>query len=113
MKAVNSTIQSSPYSLNPSINPQNPLELQIAIPPPTAESRKQIWAEAEKAGEKTYHTIRQSRGAHQKKLNKMEKAKLVRPDDLHKARQNMEKLIEEANAFTKGLLDRAKKALES
>lgn len=69
-------------------------------------------AEADKAGEKTAHTIRQSRGTQQKKLNALEKNRVVRPDDLHKARGNMEKIIEEANKVTKDLLQKAKKALE-
>jgi len=113
VKPVSSAILSSPYSLSPVPNPNNPLELQITVPPPTAESRKQVVTQVDKASEVTLHTIRQARGAQQKKMNAMATAKTALPDVLKKGRDKMEKVVEEANKDTKAMVDKAKKALES
>jgi ribosome recycling factor len=56
---------------------------------------------AKEAGEKTLHSIRQARGAQQKVLRAMELAATARPDDLRKAKDKMEKVV-----------DAQKKALE-
>lgn len=112
---MSSAIQSSSLSLTPQPDPTgaNPLLLVVNIPPPTAESRKAVIAEAAKAGDGATSGIRNSRGKQQKKLRAMGLAKAARPDDLKKAGAQMEKLVEKATTELKKVVDNAKKVLES
>jgi ribosome recycling factor len=89
------------------------LLLLLQIPPPTAESRKAVVAEAAKAGEKASTAVRDARGKQQKKLRAMQVAKSARPDDLKKAGTLMEKAVEKGAAEVKKVVDNAKKVLES
>ncbi|CAD0086504.1 unnamed protein product [Aureobasidium mustum] len=86
---------------------QNPLLLNIPIPPPTAESRKQAVAAAAKAGDVANNAVRNARQGQQKKLRAMQLAKSARPDDLKKAGTQMEKVE------VKKIVDAAKKALDA
>lgn len=115
VKPITSAIQSSSLSLNPQPDPsgQNPLLLNINIPPPTADSRKAAVAEASKAGEKAAAAIRDARGKQQKKLRSMQLNKAARPDDLNKAGKQMEKVVEKGTGEMKKTVDNAKKVLES
>ena len=56
--------------------------------------------------------MRQARGAQQKKLRAMGLAKTVRPDDLKKAGDKMEKLVEGGYGEVKKVVEGAKKVLE-
>ncbi|MCJ1302324.1 Heat shock protein ssb1, partial [Hypocenomyce scalaris] len=109
---IKSTILSSPHSLNPIPSPTNPLELHIAIPPPTKESRLQALATASKAGEAAAHAVRQARGAQQKKLRAMGIARTVGPDDLRRAGERMEKVVEKGAAEVKKVVEGARRVLE-
>lgn len=70
-------------------------------------------AEATKAGDKAGTSIRDARGKQQKKLRGMQVAKSARPDDLKKAGDKMEKVVEGGSAEVKRIVDAAKKALEA
>lgn len=115
MKPVSSAIQSSSLSLTPQPDPTgaNPLLLVINIPPPTADSRKAVVAEAAKAGDKAATAVKDARGKQQKKLRAMQLDKSARPDELKKAGALMEKVVEKGSAEVKKVVDSAKKVLES
>lgn len=70
-------------------------------------------AQATKAGETAGASIRNARGAQQKKLRAMQLAKSARPDDLKKAGAQMEKVVEKGTAEVKRIVDGAKKVLDS
>ncbi|MCJ1405324.1 hypothetical protein MMC11_008551 [Xylographa trunciseda] len=112
VKPITSAILASPYSLNPVPAAHSPLELHIPVPPATQESRLQTVAAASKAGEAAGFAVRQARGAQQKALRAMELARTVRPDDLKKARERMEKAVEKGNEEVKKRVEGARKALE-
>ena len=69
-------------------------------------------AEAVRAGEKAGTGIRDARGKQQKKLRSMQVAKTARPDDLKKAGERMEKVVEKGQGEVKRIVDQAKKVLE-
>lgn len=115
LKPVSSAIQSSNLSLTPQPDPtgQNPLLLNVPIPPPTAESRRAAVAAAAKAGDVAGNAVRNARQGQQKKLRAMQLAKSARPDDLKKAGAQMEKVVEKGVAEVKKVVDGAKKALDA
>jgi ribosome recycling factor len=115
LKPVTSSIQSANLNLTPQADPtgQNPLLLNIPIPPPTAESRKQAVAAAAKAGDVANNLVRNARQGQQKKLRAMQLAKSARPDDLKKAGTQMEKVVEKGVQEVKKIVDAAKKALDA
>ena len=112
MKPIITAVLASPYSLNPVPSPQNPLELHINLPPPTAESRKQTLDAATEAGQAASNDVRSARSIQQKRLRTMQLAKKVRPDDLKRAHDKMEKVVEKGLAEVKKIVDGAKKSLE-
>ena len=65
-----------------------------------------------KAGETALHMVRQVRQTQQKKLRAMQVARKARPDDLKKAGDRMEKIVEKGNADVKKMVEGSKKALE-
>ena len=114
VKPTTSAIQSSNLNLTPQPDPtgNNPLLLVINIPPPTAESRRATVNEATKAGEKASTSIKDGRGKQQKKLRSMQVNKSARPDDLKKAGDRMEKIVEKGQVEVKKIVDNAKKVLD-
>ncbi|MCJ1477557.1 hypothetical protein MMC13_006229 [Lambiella insularis] len=112
-KAVVSAIRASPYSLNPVPAPHSPLELNIPVPPPTQEARLATLALAARAGEGAAMAVRQARGAQQKVLRAMELARTVRPDDLKRARERMEKVVEGGNEEVKRRVEEARRGLSA
>jgi ribosome recycling factor len=84
----------------------------LNIPPPTAESRKQVVAEASKAGEKAGTAVKDARSKQQKKMRAMQLSKSALPDDLKKAGTQMEKVVEKGTAEVKRVVDSARKVLE-
>lgn len=113
VKAVSSAIQGSSLSLTPQPDAQNPLQVNVPLPPPTAESRREAVKQATAAAEAANTAIRNTRGAQQKRLNAMKVAKSARPDDLKKAGERMEKVVEKGSAEVKKIVEAAKKVLES
>lgn len=115
VKAVSSAVLGSGLNLAPQPDPtgQNPNLLVVRIPPPTAESRKQVVEAAGKAGTVGADAVRNARAAQQKKFRKMELGKVVRPDDLKKASAKMEEVVRKKGEEIKKIVDAAKKALDA
>jgi ribosome recycling factor len=67
---------------------------------------------ARQAWERASGAIRDSRGAMHKHLQDLQKKKVARADDVHKAHDRMEKLVEKGQKEAKDLLESAKKGLE-
>ncbi|EFR01981.1 hypothetical protein MGYG_04984 [Nannizzia gypsea CBS 118893] len=112
VKPVMSAITASDLSLNPQADPHNPLQLNVAIPPPTKESREQTVKDAKAAMEKASNIVRNGRAALNKKL-KGKDLKKARPDDVRKAVDQMEKIAEKGQKDVKDVFEAAKKALEA
>jgi len=114
VKPVSSAIQGSKLSLTPTPDPtgQSATLLVVQVPPPTAESRRQVVAEAIKAGDKAGDGVRAARGAQQKRLRKFELDRAARPDDLRKAGKMMEGVVEKAMTEVKRIVEGAKKVLD-
>ena len=53
-----------------------------------------------------------ARGAHQKKLRAMSLAKTSGPDDLKRAQERMEKVVEKANLDAKKITEETRRMLE-
>ena len=112
IKPISNALLLSQFSLNPTASTHNPLELHIPIPPPTAESRKQTLDAAAKCGESAGQAIRHARGGQQKRLRAMQLARTALPDDVKKAGDKMEKVVEQANKQVKEIVEQAKRTLE-
>jgi ribosome recycling factor len=112
VKSVNSAIIASNLSLTPQQDSQNPLQLNIPIPPPTKESREQTSKAAKSAMEKAISAVRSSRSVLHKRLQDMQKKKEARPDDVRKAHDQMEKLAEKGQKEMKDAYELARKALD-
>lgn len=112
VKPTNSAIIASDLSLTPQQDPHNPLQLNIPIPPPTKESRDRTIQAAKTAMEKAANTVRNARGVVHKRLQEIQKKKIARPDDVRKAHDQMEKIVEKGQKEVKDTFEAAKKALE-
>ncbi|KAK1022787.1 hypothetical protein LTS16_025426, partial [Friedmanniomyces endolithicus] len=114
LKPIVTAIQTTPL-LNPPLNPQpdpsgqNPLLLVLAIPPPTAETRRLAVGEAGKLGERAGVAIREARARQQRKIRGLGVSKLARPDDLKKAGTGMEKVVERGMGEVKRVVEGVKK----
>jgi ribosome recycling factor len=98
--------------LNPQQDPHSPLQLNVVIPPPTKESREQAIKSAKIATNKAATAVRNARSALNKKLKAMRVKKLIRPDDLHKAIEQMEKIVERGQRDVKDAFEGARKTLQ-
>lgn len=112
LKAISSAILSSNLNLTPQPDAENELQLNINLPPPTTDARKEAVQAAQRAADVANDAVRNARGAHQKALRAMEKAKSARPDDVKKAGDQMEKIVTGGVAEVKKIADSAKKVLE-
>jgi ribosome recycling factor len=112
LKPISNAILSSQHSLVPALDAQNPLLLNIPVPPPTAESRAQAAAEAKKSMERASLEVRTARGDAQKRYRKMELAKKVIVDELRKAHEGMEKVAQKGQEEVKKVYEQAIKGLE-
>lgn len=113
IKAISSAILKSDLNLTPQPDAQNPLQLNIQLPTATAESRQATVKTAQDFAEKANTAVRNARGTQQKKLRSMQVGKAVRPDELKKASDRMEKVVTDGSAEVKRILDSAKRVLES
>ncbi len=114
VKAVMSAIHNAGLSLTPQLaDPKEPTHVLVPIPPPTRESRLEAVTTATRAGEQAGVALRNVRAAHQKKLRAWQLARTVRPDDLRKAGELMEKVVERGVDEVKKVVDGAKKVLTS
>ncbi|KAK2811939.1 hypothetical protein FQN50_001646 [Emmonsiellopsis sp. PD_5] len=113
LKPISSAITSSNLSLTPQPDPHNTLQLNIPIPPPTKESRDQSVKDAKAAMDKASNAVRNARGALNKKLKNMGVKKVIRPDDLRKAIEQMEKVAEKGQKEVKDVFEGARRTLEA
>ncbi|MCJ1264816.1 hypothetical protein MMC22_004691 [Lobaria immixta] len=109
LKPILSALNNSPHSLAPTASATNPLELHVALPPPTRESRSAVVDVVAKHGEQATAAISFARLAHKKKLRRLELSKSVRPDVLHKAGEEMEKVVGKGMAEVKRLIEGVRK----
>lgn len=112
VRAITTAIQSSPFSLTPTPDKENPLLLTFPVPPATAETRQQAADEAKKMKERADLDVRTARGDAQKLFNKWDKEKAVIKDELHKARLGMEKVVKTGTEEVQKTYEAALKTLE-
>lgn len=112
VRAITSAIQSSPFSLTPTTDKENPLLLTFPVPPATSETRQQAAEEAKRMRERADLDVRTARGNAQKLFNKWDKEKAIIKDELHKAREGMEKVVKSGSEEVKRTYDAALKTLE-
>lgn len=91
------------------MSPTDPLELHIPLPPPTRESRSAIIDTVAKHSEEARSALSLIRMAVKKNLRQLEMSKTVRPDELHKAKEKMEKVVGAGTAEVKRLLEGVRK----
>lgn len=72
----------------------------------------QAVAAAGRAGEAAAMAVRAARAVQQKRLRGMGLARRVRPDELRRAGERMEKVVERGNAEVKKVVEGARRALE-
>ena len=109
MKAITSALSAPPHNLNPQPSPTEPLTLTIPLPPITQESRQGAAKVAGQKGEAALFALREARGAHKKRLNKLSVGRLVGPDELRRAEKEMEKANEGAVAQAKKMIEEGKR----
>ena len=83
------------------------------MPPPTAESRQNAVAAANKTAEEARNRIRGARQAHQKKIRAFEIDKSIRPDDARKAHKEMDDIAKKGAEEVDRILEGAKRILEN
>ncbi|EHL03527.1 putative Ribosome-recycling factor, mitochondrial [Glarea lozoyensis 74030] len=111
--AIVSAIQANPeLNLQPQIDAENPVQLNVPIPPPTKESRDAALKKAAETGEVAKTGVQSARAVCQKRLRGMEVKKVVRPDDLKKAGKKMEGIVEKGVVDVKKMVEVAKKGME-
>lgn len=114
IKPITTAIASSPHSLTPLAPEQaNPLTVQVPLPPPTGDTRRDAIEAARKAAEKADAGIQRARQEHNKLIGKYKINKEVRPDDIQKAKKTMEEVVKKGHDEVKRIADGAKKVLES
>jgi len=111
IKPISSAITASNLSLTPQRDPHH-LQLNVQIPPPTKESRDQTIKTAKTAMERAANSVRKSRSALHKRLQEMQKKKIARPDDVRKAHDQMEKVVEKGQKEVRDLFETARKSIE-
>jgi len=111
IKPMSSAITASNLSLTPQRDPHN-LQLNVQIPPPTRESRDQMIKTAKAAMERAANSVRKSRSTLHKRLQEMQKKKMARPDDIRKAHDQMEKVVEKGQKEVKDLFETARRSIE-
>lgn len=111
--AITTAIQGAKdLNLQPQPDAKNDMQLNIAIPPPTKESRDLALNAASKTGETAKTAVQSARSVQQKRLRGMELKKTARPDDLKKAQKQMETIVEKGVADVKKAVDAARKTME-
>lgn len=62
--------------------------------------------------ERAANSVRKSRSALHKRLQEMQKKKIARPDDVRKAHDQMEKVVEKGQKEVRDLFETARKSIE-
>ena len=112
IKPVRSAIAASPYSLNPAPSARSPLELDVPLPAPTQDSRREEQAAAAKLTERAVANVRDARAVRKKQIADLFTRQLLGPDSRHKAEDMMEKVVRNANTEVNNIGNAAKKALQ-
>ncbi|KAJ4403703.1 ribosome-recycling factor [Didymella pomorum] len=114
IKPITTAIAASPHSLTPLAPEQNnPLTIQVPLPPPTGDTRRDAIESAKRASEKADAMVQRARQDHNKLIRKYELNKEVRPDDIQKAKKRMEEVVKKGHDEVKRIADGAKRVLES
>ncbi|KAF2626261.1 ribosome recycling factor [Macroventuria anomochaeta] len=114
IKHIMSAIAASPHSLTPLAPEQNnPLTIQVPLPPPTGDTRRDAIESAKKTSEKADAMVQRARQDHNKLIRKYELNREVRPDDIQKAKKRMEEVVKKGHDEVKRIADGAKRVLES
>lgn len=114
IKPITTAIAASPHSLTPLAPEQNnPLTIQVPLPPPTGDTRREAIEAAKKTAEKADIVVQRARQDHNKLIRKYELNKEVRPDDIQKAKKRMEEVVKKGHDEVKRIADGAKRVLES
>lgn len=100
-------MNSPPHNLNPQPNTQDPLKLEIPLPPPTKEDRIKTAELVGKEGDKALGSIKDLRHEVRKKI----KNGGGRPDDVVKAEKKLEGVVKEGTEEVKKMVDAAKKSI--
>ncbi|KAI9734373.1 MAG: hypothetical protein M1834_002479 [Cirrosporium novae-zelandiae] len=111
IKPITTTLLQSPYSLTPQPDPHNSLQLNISLPPPTAESRQSAIKDAKAAGERANFALREARGAHNKKLRAAGLARVVGPDEGRRAQGKMEEVVKRGEGRVKEAVEGGVRAI--
>ena len=69
-------------------------------------------AKAHQLGQQAKEAIDRAKTAHDKNVRKLEVAKLVRGDDMRKAKQQSSDIAKKANEQAKGIVEQAKRVIE-
>ncbi|KAH6633037.1 ribosome recycling factor domain-containing protein [Boeremia exigua] len=114
IKPITTAIAASPHSLTPLAPDQNnPLTIQVPLPPPTGDTRREAIESARKAAEKADAMVQRARQDHNKLVRKYDLNKEVRPDDIQKAKKRMEEVVKRGHDEVKRIADGAKRVLDS
>ncbi|PVH93581.1 ribosome recycling factor [Periconia macrospinosa] len=114
IKPVSSAIAASNHSLTP-LAPEssNPLTIQVPLPPPTGDSRRQAIDTATRLSMEADRSIQAARQTHNKNLRKMSLDRTILPDDLQKASRKMQEVVKRGHTEVKRITEGAKKVLEA
>jgi ribosome recycling factor len=112
VKPISSAIASSQLSLNAQPDAQNPLQLNVPIPPPTKESREQSITYAKSEMDRASMNVKIARQDLNKKLKHAGKISGLRPDDLHAGLKEMENIVQKAQKEIQAIFESTKKVLE-
>lgn len=91
--------------------PGQKLQFTIAVPAPTAESRKRVADEAGEAEAKSAANLRNARGECKKTLARLAKGNEILPDELREMEGKMEGLVRGGVGEFRGLVEGARKAI--
>lgn len=105
------SILPSSTSLTPQLDPQNPLQVTIPIPPPTHASRLALVDTAKQFRDRASQAVRNARGDTHKRLKEMLKTKEAVPDEVRKALKEMEEVVEKGNKEVKGAVEEGERRI--
>jgi ribosome recycling factor len=114
VKHLAKLIQSTVYSLNPRIDPENtnPNLIVVEVPPATAESRARVIEEVSQLSNRVNRYITAARANQQKRHRQMRLNKIARPDDIDKGMFACNDLCKAANEEQKAITEKFKKAVQ-
>ncbi|KAG4306160.1 hypothetical protein PORY_000148 [Pneumocystis oryctolagi] len=109
IKYLISTIRASSLGLNPVVNPSNPLQYVIPLPPLTKEGQKKILKQISELGENAEINIRNIRTINMKHLKKAKQQGEVSEDETRLIEKDITKIINQASQEVKKIIQDTKK----